>query len=51
MSTAQGSVVVPNDAVAPTGLQIDSAVGFVVGAGSVSVPVTGISMSSNKEQL
>ena len=47
VSTAQGSVVVPNDAVAPTGLEIASSIGFVVGAGSVSVPVTGISMSSS----
>ena len=34
----QGSVVVPNDAVAPTGLSITSAVGFVEGTGSVVVP-------------
>ena len=39
VTSQQGSVVVPNDAVAPTGLSIDSAVGFVEGTGSVVVPI------------
>ena len=47
VTSQQGSVVVPNDAVAPTGLSITSAVGFVEGTGSVVVPITGISMSAS----
>ena len=47
VTSQQGSVVVPNDAVAPTGLSITSAVGFVEGTGSVVVLTTGISMSAS----
>ena len=34
--------------VAPTGFEIASSIGFVVGAGSVSVPVTGLSVTSQQ---
>ena len=49
VTSQQGSVVVPNDAVAPTGLSMTSAIGFVQGTGSVVVPVTGISMSASEQ--
>ena len=48
ITSQQGSVVVPNDAVAPTGLSITSSVGFVEGTGSVVVPTTGISITSEQ---
>ena len=51
VTSQQGSVVIPNDAVAPTGLSITSAVGFVEGTGSVVVPTTGISITSQQGTL
>jgi hypothetical protein len=47
MSSSQGSVVVPNDAVALTGFQVNTALGTPANTGSVNVVPTGLSFNAS----